>query len=215
MYSFVCTPEVRIGVAFGSGGSQSLPATELPGVSSWLVKYFNSHSLPETKKSFHWEMHLFGHATLICSILLQVKLLTDIIVKTMVEPRRRCLSLPAVDLGKKAVSGTLYVTVISASKLSRNYSRGTSSRKPLSTYMNSPPEENLTDEEELQTFVEVELEELSRKTTLRSGSNPVWNSTFNMILHEDTGTLRFNLYESNPSHVKYDYLASCEVKVLS
>ncbi|KAG6589542.1 Synaptotagmin-5, partial [Cucurbita argyrosperma subsp. sororia] len=178
LYSFVCTPEVRIGVAFGSGGSQSLPATELPGVSSWLVK-----------------------------------LLTDIIVKTMVEPRRRCLSLPAVDLGKRAVSGTLYVTVISASKLSRNYSRGNSSRKPLSTYMNSPPEENLTDKEELQTFVEVEFHELSRKTTLRSGSNPVWNSTFNMILHEDTGTLRFNLYESNPSLVKYDYLASCEVKM--
>ena len=37
LYSFVSTPEVRIGVAFGSGGSQSLPATELPGVSSWLV----------------------------------------------------------------------------------------------------------------------------------------------------------------------------------
>lgn len=36
-YSFVSTPDVRIGVAFGSGGSQSLPATELPGVSSWLV----------------------------------------------------------------------------------------------------------------------------------------------------------------------------------
>ena len=81
--------------------------------------------------------------------------------------------------------------------------------------MNSPPEETLTDKEDLQTFVEVEIDELSRRTTVRSGSSPVWNSTFNMILHEDTGTLRFNLYESNPSHVKYDYLASCEVKVLS
>lgn len=37
LYSFVAPPEVRIGVAFGSGGSQSLPATELPGVSAWLV----------------------------------------------------------------------------------------------------------------------------------------------------------------------------------
>ncbi|KAG6587651.1 Synaptotagmin 2, partial [Cucurbita argyrosperma subsp. argyrosperma] len=178
LYSFVYTPEVRIGVAFGSGGSQSLPATELPGVSSWLVK-----------------------------------LLTDFIVRTMVEPRRRCFPLPAVDLGKKAVSGTIYVTVISATKLSRNSLRGNSSRKSLSTYMNSPPEETLTDKEDLQTFVEVEIDELSRRTTVRSGSSPVWNSTFNMILHEDTGTLRFNLYESNPSHVKYDYLASCEVKM--
>lgn len=37
LYTFLSVPEVRIGVAFGSGGSQSLPATELPGVSSWLV----------------------------------------------------------------------------------------------------------------------------------------------------------------------------------
>ena len=43
LYSFVSSPEVRIGVAFGSGGSQSLPATELPGVSSWLVGFFSDH----------------------------------------------------------------------------------------------------------------------------------------------------------------------------
>lgn len=43
LYSFVSIPEVRIGVAFGSGGSQSLPATELPGVSSWLVGFLNDH----------------------------------------------------------------------------------------------------------------------------------------------------------------------------
>lgn len=35
LYSFVSKPEVGIGIAFGSGGSQS--ATELPGVSPWLV----------------------------------------------------------------------------------------------------------------------------------------------------------------------------------
>ncbi|KAI5381467.1 hypothetical protein KIW84_UN0703 [Lathyrus oleraceus] len=71
------------GVAFGSGGSQSLPATEWPGVSSWLEKLF-----------------------------------TDTLVKTMVEPRRRCFTLPAVDLRKKAVGGIIYVRVISANKLS-------------------------------------------------------------------------------------------------
>lgn len=37
LYSFESTPEVRLGVAFGSGGSQTLPATEWPGVSAWLV----------------------------------------------------------------------------------------------------------------------------------------------------------------------------------
>jgi len=36
LLSFVSVPEVTLGVAFGSGGSQ-LPGTELPGVSSWLV----------------------------------------------------------------------------------------------------------------------------------------------------------------------------------
>lgn len=39
LFSFLTSPEVRIGVAFGSGGSQSLPATELPGVSSMLVRF--------------------------------------------------------------------------------------------------------------------------------------------------------------------------------
>lgn len=37
LYSFESTPEVRIGVAFGSGGSQAVPGMELPGVSTWLV----------------------------------------------------------------------------------------------------------------------------------------------------------------------------------
>lgn len=41
LYSFISAPEVRIGVAFGTGGSQSLPATELPGVSSWLVQFLS------------------------------------------------------------------------------------------------------------------------------------------------------------------------------
>ena len=37
LYSFETTPEVRIGVAFGSGGSQAGSGTEIPGVSTWLV----------------------------------------------------------------------------------------------------------------------------------------------------------------------------------
>ncbi|TYJ98991.1 synaptotagmin-5-like [Cucumis melo var. makuwa] len=178
LFSFVTTPDVRIGVAFGSGGSQSLPATELPGVSSWLVKIF-----------------------------------TDTLVRTMVEPRRRCFSLPAVDLRKKAVGGIVYVTVISARKLYRSSLKGSPTRRQQSYSANNGSfGEHLTDKD-MQTFVEVELEKLSRKTDARSGSDPQWNSTFNMILHEDTGTLRFHLYEYNPSHVKHDYLASCEVKM--
>ncbi|XP_065860725.1 uncharacterized protein [Euphorbia lathyris] len=177
LYSFVSTPEVRIGIAFGSGGSQSLPATELPGVSSWLVK-----------------------------------ILTDTIVKTMVEPRRRCFSLPAVELRKKAVGGVIHVTVISACKLSRGSFKGSPSRRQQSLSDKDSSEEQL-DDKELQTFVEVELEQLTRKTDTRQGSSPRWNSIFNMVLHEDTGTLRFNLYNCTPGSVKFDYLASCEIKV--
>ncbi|KAF3438565.1 hypothetical protein FNV43_RR21328 [Rhamnella rubrinervis] len=175
LYSFVSAPEVRIGVAFGSG-SQSLPATELPGVSSWLVKTF-----------------------------------TDTLVKTMVEPRRRCFSLPAVDLRKKAVGGIIYVTVLSASKLSKSNLKVSPSRR-----QQSPSDKGLGDyfvDNDLQTFVEVELGDLTRRTIEGSGSSPRWDSTFNMVLHEESGTLRFHLYECNPSNVKYDYIASCEIKV--
>ncbi|KAI6674210.1 hypothetical protein NL676_002116 [Syzygium grande] len=167
LYSFMSVPEVRIGVAFGSGGSQTLPATELPGVSSWLVK-----------------------------------ILTDTLGKTMVEPRLR----------KKAVGGIIYVKVVSASKLSRSALRGSPSRRQHSFTTNGTLEEHL-DDKDLRTFVEVELEELTRRTDVKTGSTPRWDSTFNMVLHEDAGILRFHLYECTPNSVKYDYLASCEIKV--
>ncbi|XVE58781.1 hypothetical protein DITRI_Ditri04bG0196800 [Diplodiscus trichospermus] len=176
LYSFISTPEVRITVAFGSGGSQSLPATELPGVSSWLVK-----------------------------------LLTDTLAKTMVEPRRQCFSLPAVDLRKKAVGGIIYVTVISASKLSSSSSRGSPSRRQSSLDIDGLQEH--FEDKDLQTFVEVELGELTRRTDVRPGSSPRWDSTFNMVLHDNTGIVRFHLYKRTPGSVKYDYLASCEIKM--
>ncbi|KAJ6759796.1 hypothetical protein OIU79_024789 [Salix purpurea] len=177
LYSFVSTPDVRIGVAFGSGGSQSLPATELPGVSSWLVKVF-----------------------------------TDTLIKTMVEPHRRCYSLPAVDLRKKAVGGIVYVSVISASNLSRSKLRGSPPRREQSSSLNGSLVENF-DDNNLQTFVEVELGQLTRRTAVRPGSSPRWDSTFNMVLHEETGTLRLHLYNCPPNSVKFDFLAKCEIKM--
>lgn len=129
----------------------------------------------------------------------------------MVEPRRNCFSLPAVNLFKRAVAGVLSVTVMSASKLSRSNLRSSPSRKQSSStdgYV-----ENLHDYKDLRTFVEVELEELTRKTDVRPGSCPRWDSKFNMTLHEDAGTIRFNLFECTPGSVKYDYLTSCEIKV--
>ncbi|CAL5442242.1 unnamed protein product [Camellia sinensis] len=177
LYSFLSAPEVRIGVAFGSGGSQSLPATELPGVSSWLKKLF-----------------------------------TDTINKTMVEPRCRCYPLPPVDFRKKVVGGIIHVTVISASKLSRSNIKGSPSRRQQNALIDGRLEE-FHDNKDLQTFVEVELEELTRRTSVKPGSSPKWDSMFNMVLHKDSGILRFNLYECTPGSVKFDYLTSCEIKM--
>ncbi|CAM8975289.1 unnamed protein product [Rhodiola kirilowii] len=173
LYSFVATPEVKIGVAFGSG-SQSLPATELPGVSSWLVK-----------------------------------ILTETLVKTMVEPRRRCFSLPTFDLKKRVSCGIIYVTVVLASKLPCSSSKRSPSRKRS---LNGTSEE-FHDDEEANMFVEIELEDLTRRTDMRSGSSPRWDSIFNMLLHDDTGTVRFNLYQCTQNSVNYKYLSSCEVKM--
>ncbi|KAL7160267.1 hypothetical protein ABFS83_01G082300 [Erythranthe nasuta] len=177
VYSFVSTPEVRIGVAFGSGGSQSLPATELPGVSSWLVK-----------------------------------IATDTLNKRMVEPRRQCLALPPQDFHKQAVGGVLYVTVLSANKLSRCNSKGTASTKHTNSSIDTHTE-NRAESKELQTFLEIEIEELTRRTDIRAGSCPKWDTTFNLILHDNAGIVKFNLYERTPGNVKYDYLTSCEIKM--
>ncbi|XP_058722425.1 synaptotagmin-5-like [Vicia villosa] len=176
LYSFVSAPEVRVGVAFGSGGSQSLPATEWPGVSSWLEKLF-----------------------------------TDTLVKTMVEPRRRCFTLPAVDLRKKAVGSIIYVRVISANKLSRSSFKA--SRRQQNGSSNGSSSEDVFDDKDLHTFVEVEIEELTRRTDVRLGSTPRWDASFNMVMHDNAGTMRFNLYECIPNNVKCDFLGSCEIKL--
>ncbi|KAL6550102.1 MYF24 [Orobanche minor] len=162
-YSFISTPEVRLGVAFGSGGSQSLPATELPGVSSWLVK-----------------------------------VAIDTLNKRMVEPRRQCLALPPQDLQKKAVGGILYVTVLSATN--------------LFGCVDTNLEDRL-ESKELQTFVEIELEELTRRTDVRAGTCPKWDNTFNLVLHDTAGIIRFHLYKRTPGSAKYDFLTSCEIKM--
>ncbi|ERN03977.1 extended synaptotagmin-1 isoform X1 [Amborella trichopoda] len=177
LYSFATTPDVRIGVVFGSGGSQSLPATEFPGVSSWLVKVF-----------------------------------TDTLVKTMVEPRRRCFSLPSVDLRKKAVAGLLSVTVVKASRLVRGGVKSGLCEKRPNSLGNHQSSGNGVDKI-LQTFVEVELGGLTRRTNVRQGSSPEWNATFNMVLHDEAGAVVFHLYEWSAGNVKYDYLSSCEIKM--
>ncbi|KAE9588223.1 hypothetical protein Lal_00002845 [Lupinus albus] len=177
LYSFVSTPEVKIGIAFGSGGSQSLPATEWPGVSYWLEKLF-----------------------------------VDSLVKNMVEPRRRCIPLSAVVLRKKVVGCIIYIKVVSANKLCRNCFK-VYRKQQNGTATTSGFSENSFDDKDLQTFVEAEVGELTRRTDARLGSTPRWDTPFNMVLHDSKGIVRFNLYESHPSCAKCDYLASCEIKI--
>ncbi|KQK02519.1 extended synaptotagmin-1 [Brachypodium distachyon] len=175
LYSFESTPEVRIGVAFGSGGSQAVPGMELPGVSTWLVK-----------------------------------LLTETIGKTMVEPRRLCFSLPPVDLKKQAVGGVLSVTVVSASNLRRKGTTNELGKRQSSSGSNACL---IFDNKVAHAFIEVEVGNLMRKTNTCEGPNPTWNSTFNMVLHGETGVVKFNLYELDSGGVKFNYLTSCEIKV--
>lgn len=177
LYAFESTPEVRIGVAFGTGNGSTLPATELPGVSTWLVKLF-----------------------------------TETLSKMMVEPRRACFSLPSIDLRKKAVGGLLSVTVVSASNLNIHSVRNNNADSSISSSVSRQTSGNFGNQLEL-TFIEVELGDLSRKTSFSQGSNPRWNTVFNLVMHGDTGILRFHLYEGDPSSLKLNYLSSCEIKV--
>ncbi|GLJ11106.1 hypothetical protein SUGI_0143120 [Cryptomeria japonica] len=182
LYSFESIPEVRIGVAFGSG-SQTIPATELPGVSPWLEKVF-----------------------------------IETLTRTMVEPRRKCLSLPAVNLKKRAVGGILSVTVVSASNIFKLNTKGAIPDRRVnshgSSYSNgSVSSSGSSSGRNMNTFVEVELGHLTRRTASCSGSTPRWDETFNVVLHENMGTLKMNLYEQCSGHVKYDFLAGCEIKV--
>eukprot|EP00252_Welwitschia_mirabilis_P021688 TRINITY_DN5627_c0_g1_i1.p1 TRINITY_DN5627_c0_g1~~TRINITY_DN5627_c0_g1_i1.p1 ORF type:complete len:842 (-),score=186.13 TRINITY_DN5627_c0_g1_i1:179-2704(-) len=176
LYSFESTPEVRIGIAFG-GGNQTLPATELPLVSSWLEKLF-----------------------------------METLARTMVEPRRKCFPLPYVNLKKNAIGGILSVTIVSANNLFRSNIKGSSfERRTNSQGCGSVPGSGSG--RISNAFVELELENLLRKTTASVGSCPAWDETFNMVLHEKMGVLKLHLYELGSSNVKYDYFASCEIKI--
>lgn len=105
------------------------------------------------------------------------------------------------------------MTVISASNMGRQSMKSNNSETRQSSTINSPLSGN-SGNKVLQTLIEVELGDLMRKTDVGQGLNPKWGSTFNMVLHGDTGILKFHLYEWDPSSVKLNYLTCCEIKVL-
>nr|XP_025646371.1 uncharacterized protein LOC112741564 isoform X2 [Arachis hypogaea] len=123
---------------------------------------------------------------------------------------KKLFTLPAGYLMNKAVGGSIYIRVISVSKLSRSCFKGVGggSRRPQNGTTNFSVD--CFDDKDLQTFVEVEVGDLIRRTDVRLGSTPQWNAPFNMVLH--VGNLHFNLYEPHPNNIKCDYLASYENK---
>jgi hypothetical protein len=128
----------------------------------------------------------------------------------MVEPRRLCFSLPPVDLKKQAVGGVLSVTVVSASNLGK---KSTATELGNQQSLSGSTTSGIADKKVVHAFVEVEVGSLMRKTDTSEGPNPTWNSTFNMVLHGETGVVKFLLYELDSDGVKFNYLTSCEIKV--
>ncbi|KAE8709674.1 heavy metal-associated isoprenylated plant protein 26-like [Hibiscus syriacus] len=101
-------------------------------------------------------------------------LLMPILAKMMVEPRRQCFSLPAVDLRKQAVGGIVYVTVLSAAKLSRSSLRGSPSRKQPSSGV-------------------------LQKTKTAHSFNPAWNQKFEFDEIRDGEYLKIKCYTEEVS----------------
>ena len=130
----------------------------------------------------------------------------------MVEPRRKCISLPAVNLKKSAIGGILLVTVVSANNIVKSNIKGTTLERWLNSHGGNYSN-GISSGKMLNKFVEVELGDLMRRTKACQGSSPTWGDTFNMVLHENACILKLHLYEQGSSNVKYDYLASCEIKV--
>lgn len=152
----------------------------------------------------------------------------------MVEPRRRCFSLPAVDLKKKAVGGIFSVTIVSARETdeldhreSRYYSNEKLANADASGRANSNGSSGSTGSShgshgssgsgnrKPERFVEIQCEDLTHKTGMQSGAYPhVWNETYDMVFHDNVGTVHVNVYEKpRQNSVKYDFLGSCEIKV--
>lgn len=138
----------------------------------------------------------------------QEKLLKDSLIRTLVEPRRRCYALPAVDLKKHAVGGVCSVKVLSGKdlKFRPNYAKSNSSGSSHGSQSSIIKVNN--------PFVELQLEDLMRKSQLskNGGSSPTWNDDpFDMVLHENTGTLYITVCEAGS--VNLGSIGSCQIKV--
>ena len=123
-------------------------------------------------------------------------MLLRILVKTMVEPHRSCLSFPSVNLNKRVSGGTISVMVISGNNLGAVGNTGVIERKDRSM------------------FVVVTLENVSRKTKVSDGDlSPHWDETFEMMLDGSTGSIYFNVLEKELENCGLRSLGQCKIKV--
>ncbi|KAF6138274.1 hypothetical protein GIB67_001424, partial [Kingdonia uniflora] len=132
-----------------------------------LYPISSSRNIPPEIEKPDWAMMASPILRLIviCRNRVEVKIFTDTLVKTMVEPRRRCYSLPPVDLKKDVVGGILSVTISSGSGQIKGGMRGSYSERQNSSMRNANLEGEVGDRV-AQMFVEVELGELTRRTSL-------------------------------------------------
>jgi hypothetical protein len=149
----------------------------------------------------------------------------------MVEPERICFPLAAVSMKKRATGGVICVSVILAENVRPQYERrsytsssgsshgklrmngsGLGSAKQSANGSGSPEEGSFT--RQMNTYVEVNLEGLTRSTqTVKHSGSPKWGETFHMVLHDNVGTIHFNIYEHYSSIIKDDHYGTCGVKV--
>lgn len=190
LYSFESTPELGVEIAFGGGGSQSMPANGLPGVSNFLVCFFIIRIWV-----FYQQL-----ADFVCVNTKQTKLFTETLNKQLVEPRRGCFTLPVEEQKKGAVGGVVSVTIISAKRLKDRVANNDEIKDALGSSV-------------FKTFVEVEIKNLTRRTEAVTGPDLEWDQEFNMYMHGESDIIKLNLCECATDSVKCEYLASCEIKV--
>eukprot|EP00898_Chlorokybus_atmophyticus_P005417 jgi/Chlat1/5877/Chrsp4S06388 len=113
------------------------------------------------------------------------RLLADTIASKMVEPKRKCIGLELVDLGKQAIGGSLDMIVKDATGLAPHL----------------PGSE---------VFAEMTCYGVTRKTTMRPNSQAAWNETFGFELKDDDGLVNVRVSGRDASG-RIELLGTCDV----
>lgn len=141
------------------------------------------------------------------------RIMSAILVKTMVEPHRSCFSFPAVNLHKHVSGAIISVTIVSGNNLSATRSSSNGLYKSLSSSKNKEGIDVI--EKDTKRFVEVRLGNVARKTRscMRGGSSSRWDETFDLILDGSTGSIYMKVFEQSSGHSEMFSLGRCKLKV--